>query len=621
MLRLTRFLGLLISILLIIVAWRTLDRFVVGPEAVCARPTSQAQPPTTSRPIPIVETPVVLVQRCVSRLSGDRLTLGRVEGLLIIAIVIVLLRRVVLRIRGRRPGPVQISDIEDATGQLGADLKGIRAMIEDSLAGFGLLPPGPPTSVVRYDFLSVAEASPVPNIKWLASLLNLLRDVLAIKPGHTIAATASRQNDLCAVTVRVTRVPGGKVEDVRTVTGQTFHEAAEKAASFIIQQVLNHPQYRRTVPRWSRWSPAKSESFWHYLKGLELKERDDPGALDEFKLAARLQPANVLIQLEIGSQYEEQGQFLNALETYLDTARLWRDVIEVRYRLFATLSFVEIWLPRLTASEVNEQLPVLVNQLNTDKRLESDDRRETKELLAIGSLLNRDDKNPERFFLDLAKEQLDDLQKMLRRRSLLWKWLRTYVRRIKRYEPDDRRYWQSWIDRRTDFTKALDVAKILMGYLLDLERHTQHAQRCKDEHTKQAERLMQQRRAKLMRRGIGWQARYNAACLYSIVMEDPPLESSGWNVWVAKSERYAERALVELAKVVRDPTRDIDPKWLELDPALSNLRSHPRARTWFKFLAFEAQPTLGLQSRPTARRRDGIRWRDRSWRGHGWRPG
>jgi len=103
-----------------------------------------------------------------------------------------------------------------------------------------------------------------------------------------------------------------------------------------------------------------------------------------------------------------------------------------------------------------------------------------------------------------------------------------------------------------------------------------------------------------IRRSAGWLARWNAACLHSLLINLPhelrPKEH-GRQAGTASSgawpDAQARHALQELALVLRDPHAQLPPSWVRTDPDLENLREHSRhhpdedLRRWWEFIGLK----------------------------------
>ena len=119
---------------------------------------------------------------------------------------------------------------------------------------------------------------------------------------------------------------------------RTFREVGDQAAD-LPQNVLRelggrpHPLLRKIT--------APSEIL-HYRRGLDIERRESERttslsayreALEHFERAARIDPANMLVQLHRGTLLELTGAHAEAVELYRKCSRLWPEHIEVLYRL------------------------------------------------------------------------------------------------------------------------------------------------------------------------------------------------------------------------------------------------------------------------------------------------
>jgi hypothetical protein len=230
-----------------------------------------------------------------------------------------------------------------------------------------------------------------------------------------------------------------------------------------------------------------------------------------------------------------------------------------------------------------------------------------------------------KWLIDLAKEEFGELERLLRVRTILGKWLRTYS--PLRWRPGERQYWATWfktwrptgadryalwINRRRDMSQAMKVGYFSLGAdTHDQQQATRYESAvirllsrpglgiylrwlCKllalgDTRELSIEGSRKSDKSNLppgyVSRRPGWLARYNAACFYSQLMGT----ASGKECWEKERPRYADAALKQLARVVRAPYSQARMQWFVTDPDLADLRNDPDyGRGWLRFVGIGA---------------------------------
>lgn len=434
----------------------------------------------------------------------------------------------------------------------------------------------------------------------------------------------------------------------------------ETVGCFCITFLRGQPRILRHTPRWERWSQG-IEGYRAYRQGLECQRRaelnlsaedrvhpDDTEyqkALACFTQAARVEPANLLVQLHRAALLELLDRYKDAAKIYEKCQSLWPEHIETAYRL-------------------GNAYKNLLHQVTADNR-------------------------PQGVTVDKLQDHLDRVKKQLR----WWNLFKNCCRSLRpsRWNPGEYRYWRSWLElwppghvtRRATYAHAVTVAMLLAKLSGELSRRAGRSQRTTDvpgratggpadvegrprriggaEVTVSPEaqtvksssinKLMEDLAREILgdgsapfvrllhperypndkasshkdcwhdvefddvsripavsghhRRGIGWLALYNAACFLSVAIALPekrgdllpefytkdPEDTKEWKIaadyW---KDDCARAAIRELGALVRHPQHALEPDWLVRDADLAPLRDRPIGREWAGFIGRRVPP-------------------------------
>jgi len=396
-------------------------------------------------------------------------------------------------------------------------------------------------------------------------------------------------------TVRISRTPGDRIVATRSFMEDTMDTLIEVIGCFCVTFLLNQPRIFRNTPRWERWS-QDIDGYWAYRRGLEHEHSAEisfspdqyVNALAYFNQAARIDPANMLVQLHRASLLELANDHQQAVAIYKKCRMLWPEHIEVAYRLG-----------------------------NAHKS--SSSQVELAELL----------------------KPLKDIRKWLSIGRLLRSWLRTWL--PNHWNPGERRYWRSWmslrpwdrITKRSAYLHAVAISDLLarlsfviperngnragadarrkenvVGLMTDLA-----AEILRRDEAPAIERLLRPETLAAVsvsvsdkasvanslrtldpayipayggphyrRRNVGWLATFNAACFFSLAIwipEDILPEGFTPEEW---RECCARASIHELGLIHRDPRHGLDPNWIATDPDLEPLRATEVGRLWQAFV-------------------------------------
>jgi tetratricopeptide (TPR) repeat protein len=265
-----------------------------------------------------------------------------------------------------------------------------------------------------------------PQYGWAAALLRL---AIAREPSFMVDVSWPRNPgtaDHNAAVVRISRTPGDRVVASGSFTGNE-DELVGIIGCFCITFLRRQPRLRQRTPRWERWSQdpngyrAYRDGLQNQRQGIntrslaeEEKARHYEKALHYFDEAARIEPANLLVQLHRAALLELTDQNDRAADIYTMCNALWPEHIETGYRL-------------------------------------GNARKNAPDHVSHAELINH----------------LEGLRARLEVHNLVKLWLRTF--RPGRWNPGERHYWQSWMElwlpgrltKRASYLQAIAIAELL----------------------------------------------------------------------------------------------------------------------------------------------------------------
>lgn len=521
-----------------------------------------------------------------------------------------------LQQRGRRPLVIRVdADKDQANGAIGQRALDDRLLAYLAADGHGnyVIAPGAGGPAAPGVATEALEAS----YGWQAALLRL---AVARQPSYLIDVSWSQ---ICGsgngaghqAVARISRMPGGRIVASDSFSKQSEEELIQTVGCFCITFLRSQPRTLRHTPRWERWGQG-IRGYRAYRSGLEHQQRAEltvppgdrqpPGhrelaeyqqALDCFHEAARIEPANLLVQLHRAALLELTGEYAEAAAIYEKCRTLWPEHIETAYRL----------------GSARKNLPYRIS---------------------YGEL----------------RHHYEQIEEQLALRNLATSWLRTL--RPGRWNPGERRYWGSWlqlrlpgrITKRATYLHAVAIAKLVAelscllsrpgpGPRLDVQirpadvlmeglaaqllrrkpvpcwvqlLHPDHplngipARRRSraepaddpaghdhswhDEELNDVSRIPPYTGRRQHRGDIGWLALFNAACFFSVAIDLPPdrlpagFAAADWRVDCARA------AIREIGMLVRNPRHALEPDWLGTDPDLTALRDSPTGKAWTSFV-------------------------------------
>jgi tetratricopeptide (TPR) repeat protein len=468
------------------------------------------------------------------------------ELFILAALTVVLVIHLSILRRLRQSPTVEVGELTNATGDddLDKSKEGLAMRLRVLLAEAGIPPPTVPGGGAQESAIAVIEASPLPEGKFLAPFFAFLLAQLTPGAGHKVAGTlVKRQDGQCGLTVVVTDVYEGRNETIDASWRDSYEEAAEIAAARVYERVTATLPKESAIPAYMRWT-GPGDSMRRFFLGKEAEAVPDLDlALDYYQAAAKADPANALARMQKANVVTQQGKYLDALRTYLETVLFWPELYQARYRLAVLYSFVESWIEDWT------DLPAA-------------DKAVLRNSIALAGSppagpVPSDPKAAIHWFLQTAIDQFNrtlqaiEKQKKTARRQRLWAM---------------RPLYRVFIWRARLFPAKLEPIRELgrQRTMALAGRICTELQLNPDEFSGLEKTLKEKLDAKFNRWSGNWQAQYNAACFYTHAFkakEDPT---------------FLDLALDRLTRALNDPDGQLRSEWLCKDPDLAPLRDDER---------------------------------------------
>lgn len=416
----------------------------------------------------------------------------------------------------------------------------------------------------------------------------------------------TRSTQKRTVGIEIVREPKGRVVAAGTISGFNEVELIEEIGCFCLRHIDIQSNYLRRTPRWERWD-SDIEAYQWFRRGLACEEHENYAtALACFDEGIKREPRNLLLHSRKGELCEfmandkktkaiESTNSTAAAEAHRRFAKLYEDAI------FQYVNCKKLWPERI---EISYRLAIVISNNSDFKR----GYRASEEM----SLLN-------------------DLERDLRLRSLLANMCRTLM--PLQGNIGERIHWMTWLRpkwscttdhrQRSHYRAAIQVSRTILQLkrirremALRGEAPTLDDRRAVDDilenFAKEFSRKWPRRPTRVnvflpqetrtafkgyrqckiyehptftrhfegrtRRRRIGWLAHFNAACLFSLLVDfrdvyDLPQK------WEESCLRAAKH---QLEMVLRDPAARVTPGWFERDPDLYKFRrSNPE---WMAFI-------------------------------------
>lgn len=287
--------------------------------------------------------------RGVEALSGDHLTLGLVESLLVLVLVVYCVRRLVLAWLAYSPGPVEVIDFVDdmlpgqgelsgagdgeaVTGWSPSTPPAPRALavtnrFREVLTQIELYPPtAMPRNAPSVQFLELLRTSAGDKSEALAGVVGFMA---LMRPTHAYRVTGTLQRrppasapdgvSVFGLSVQVTVLPTGTTA-VDTYWASSVERIIQKGAHGVAAFIV--PRSRASLrPPWRSWRGLRLDGrlydTFRTVKRLQLERRLDE-ALGTLSELLREDPLNIDLKVEFGTMLEQTGLFVDALSVYAD---------------------------------------------------------------------------------------------------------------------------------------------------------------------------------------------------------------------------------------------------------------------------------------------------------------
>ena len=240
--------------------------------------------------------------------------------------------------RGRRPLMIRMGGAtggnQNSAEHTSLDDRLLAYLAADGQGGYVIAPGagGPAAPGVTTEALE-------PSHGWPAALLRL---AIAREPSYLVDVSWPRDDDTAAerrAVVRISRVPGDRVVASGSFTAGSDSELVEIVGCFCITFLRGQPRILRHTPRWERWSQdingyrAYRDGLEHQRRGMVTRSIEEYEiAISRFHEAARIEPANMLVQLHRAALLELTHDYDEAVGIYSKCRTLWPEHIEAGYR-------------------------------------------------------------------------------------------------------------------------------------------------------------------------------------------------------------------------------------------------------------------------------------------------
>ena len=496
-------------------------------------------------------------------LLGRKLDLDALDWAFVFVVLAYLIRRTVLYSHRRRLGTINIKEITNATDLKDSEIKGLEALLKDTLEKLGLSPPSPqPVSSISTDIGDIIVKSAIPAggfFKAGKDILTFIQGILCPAIGHEVSLTLKKHAIGYEVIVEIKDARTAKTEEIHgNLVADNAEGAIRRAAHSIYWHAINQPQVLNRTPEWSRF--RKLEGFESYQAGKSKQKAAE--AIADYRKAADCEVGNALIRLSLGAALGDTDgdtdQFLEAMIVYLKVVTRWPEMIEPRYRLAVTFSYNEQFLKDIKKLEPGQK-KALLELL----REYANQKASTRELLDKITTPEAVD------YLKLAKGEWDYLIEALQWGKCFNKWLATLNPAT--WRPDIRSYLWSfsqvwpWGLNRRQYQKAVKMA----SYCAEVQ---EAGGKVKNALKKVSEVFSSRLPPRWT--GMDWTVRYNGACAYSRALASRSPGDKDYETWSQEGVRLLER-------VIRDPESASIKDWLITgDPDLKGLRESKVFTLW-----------------------------------------
>ncbi len=451
------------------------------------------------------------------------------------------------------------------------------AEITARLAGGDLFPaPAVPSGAMATGFIDVVETSPLPQARWLGTLLRQLRVILSWRPpGFRLTGTLLRRPSGDQRGFAAQLFPLGSPRDpaVHTFWYDSYERAAEAVAGFAYATAIR-ARDRRCTPIWRSWMTTDGISVTHYQRGLEAEHEADAtaarafrrqqiaaaldpkhglpepeekqlkedeskiaarreAALEEYGKAASAEPDQALVRMRIANLHERKADWASALLIYLSECERWPLMFDARYRFAIVLGFAE--------------------DLSKDFKALADGYKRKDLVKRMKARCPEVDLNKPSTIRKYALIELERLHSDISRWRLLRLWLTTW--------------WPCGNNQRERhelgaLAKPMSRIRRLRRQVVKTAEYCTRLQvKASDDTTPSPKAISKRLRCGRVK---NWQVRYNVACCYSRYMEHNPGSLS--TKIKRRGRPLIQEAMHELERAYRKAEGHLELSWILRDP-------------------------------------------------------
>ena len=534
-------------------------------------------------------------------LSLDRVRLDAAAGLALLLVLVFAYRKAEITSARRFPGPVEVRPFQQpaASPAEGMDAEmtlpdpaAMEARMRQRLADANVLPPpSVPGGSRQEQLVEVMQKSPLVDIGGVGKLFAFVARAAFPGVGYDVTGTLISETATGGrgVTVSLNDSVSAATVAVRTFVSRTYEEAIDSAAFFVAQDLLRRCT---TVPEWQQWWDCRGLEA--YQRGRDaVSQRDWERAEQAFSEAGVLSPNNVHPPLELAAVYDLKDRCYETFFAYFSVLKRFPRLIEARYRLTNTYSQVASSDPGLLGERWQDLAALVAEDLRY--------RPSSKGGEATVDPLAGDDSQEARQgrLYEVARGELEAIKRDLRLPSfLLWR-----IRSSHRFLVGRNPLLLSSPKVIGGPRRAMLATTATARHALDLKSYQltgrlpapagedgPTGERWKEELADKVERVLKRRRA-------GWQAHFNGACFYSMLMSPPPPEGEPVEAWARENDRLARQGMEHLNRAFLDPGSEFNrrPTWILSgggDHDLDSLRRHPRFVSWKAEMRFDGASPL-----------------------------
>jgi tetratricopeptide (TPR) repeat protein len=278
--------------------------------------------------------------------------LGAAGQVLLLLLLALAWRILYLRAQRSDPGTVEVADFGGAPQGAVPTAAELAALMRQHLADANVPPPSAaPGASPEEQLANVFKAVPLADRTALGKVAAFLIGIVTPRHGHQVTGTYRSRTGVnpYGLTYQVVENPPIRrrwrkpLSPVKTVWASSYEEAGAKAAYAIAADLLTKVE---APPRmaYAQWTQLNGQGLRLYQQARALhRDRQLERAAAVYRQALQCEPGNGLVRIGLASVLEEQNQFMEAVQLYLEAVNRWPDWPEAHYRLAADLSFFSNW--------------------------------------------------------------------------------------------------------------------------------------------------------------------------------------------------------------------------------------------------------------------------------------